>query len=339
MVRFALLAALAALAALVAIAPLPLAMRSAAQGVTATPVPLYPAGPGVTELKAFDPQDEKKTPPVPLRYIGGWVLKGSDRRFGGISSMTIEDGHFTMLSDGGVVTRLRFTGDGSVSDYAMSELPDGPGDGSGKVDRDSESSTYDPESGHVWAGFETRNQIWRYTKGFASADGHAAPKLMADWPSNEGAEAMVRLADGRFIVFAETKRCADGNHYALLFRGDPVEHPDAIAFCYKGPHHAAPTDAAQLPDGRVVVLHRRFGLPMRFSALLTVIDPKDIAPGGPPVVGKYLNYLGSPDTVDNMEALAIQQTPQGVVLWIASDDNYFFLERTLLMAFALPAKF
>lgn len=330
----------ALLAALVAIAPLPLAMRSTAQGVTAVPVPLDPADPQLTVLQSPDSGDERNTRPVPLRYLGGWVLKGSDRRFGGVSSMTIEDGHFTMLSDGGVVTRLRFDGQtGSVSDYAMSELPDGPGDGSGKVDRDSESSTYDPTSGHVWAGFETTNQIWRYTRGFASADGHVAPKLMADWPSNLGAEAMVRLADGRFIVFAETKRCKDGNHYALLFPGDPVDHPNATPFCYKGPRNAAPTDAAQLPDGRVVVLHRRFGLPMRFSAVLTVIDPRQIVPGGPPVVGQYLNFIGSPDTVDNMEALAIQQTPQGVVLWIASDDNYFFLERTLLMAFALPAKF
>ena len=317
---------LAFLAALVAIAPLPLAVRSAPQGVTATPVPLNPRDPGRTTVGQ-------------LRYLGGWVLKGTDRRFGGVSSMTIEDGHFTMLSDGGVVTRFRFAGGGPVADYAMSELPDGPGNGDRKVDRDSESSTYDPVSGHVWAGFETTNEIWRYTRGFAAADGHVAPKLMADWPNNEGAEAMVRLRDGRFIVFAETKTCEDGNHVALLFAGDPVEHPDAQGFCYKGPPHFAPTDAAQLPDGRVIVLHRRFSVTAGFSAAVTVIDPKDIAPDGPPVVGKLLATIAPPFTVDNMEALAIVPGANGPTLWIASDDNYFFLERTLLMAFALPPKF
>ncbi|MBA2935320.1 esterase-like activity of phytase family protein [Sphingomonas sp. CGMCC 1.13654] len=319
---------LALLAALVAIAPLPLGVRSAPQGVTATAVPLDPADPGRTTLGS-------------LRYLGGWVLKGTDRRFGGVSSMTIEDGHFTMLSDGGVVTRLRFAGQpGPVADYAMSELPDGPGDGSEKVDRDSESSTYDAASGHVWAGFETRNEIWRYTKGFATADGHVAPKLMADWPDNLGAEAMVRLADGRFLVFAETKTCKDGTHYALLFPGDPVEHPDATPFCYKGPPGGfAPTDSAQLPDGRVIVLHRRFSAVAGFAAALTVIDPKAIVPGGPAIVGKVLATLAPPLTVDNMEALAVQPTPHGLVLWVASDDNYFFLERTLLMAFALPKAF
>jgi hypothetical protein len=318
---------LALLAALVAIAPLPLAVRSSAQGVTATAVPLDPRDPGQNRAGR-------------LRYLGGWVLKGSDRRFGGISSMTIEDGHFVMLSDGGVVTRLRFTGGGAQADYAMRELPDGPGDGSEKVDRDSESSTYDQASGHVWAGFETRNQIWRYTKGFAAADGHVAPKRMADWDSNLGAEAMVRLRDGRFLVFAETKTCKDGSHYALLFPGDPVEQPDAQVFCYKGPPGGfAPTDAAQLPDGRVIVLHRRFGVTVGFAAALTVIDPGKIAPGGLPVTGTLLATIAPPLTVDNMEALAIQPAPSGPVLWIASDDNYFFLERTLLMAFALPKVF
>lgn len=317
---------LAFLAALVAIAPLPLAVRSAPQGVTATPVPL-------------DPRDPGRATVGQLHYLAGWVLKGTDRRFGGVSSMTIEDGHFTMLSDGGVVTRFRFAGSGPVADYAMSELPDGPGDADRKIDRDSESSTYDPVSGHVWAGFETTNQIWRYTKGFAVADGHVAPRLMADWPVNLGAEAMVRLRDGRFIVFAETKTCKDGNHVALLFSGDPVEHPDAQSFCYKGPPHFAPTDAAQLPDGRVIVLHRRFGVTAGFSAALTVIDPKAIVPGGPPVVGKLLATIAPPLTVDNMEALAIVPGADGPTLWIASDDNYFFLERTLLMAFALPKTF
>jgi hypothetical protein len=318
---------LAYLAALVALAPVPLAFRSAPQGVTATPVPLNPRDPGQRDVGK-------------LHYLGGWVLKGSDRRFGGLSSMTIQDGHFVMLSDGGVVARFRFDGrPGPVADYAMSELPDGPGDGTHKVDRDSESSTFDPVSGHVWAGFETRNEIWRYTRGFAAADGHAKPKAMADWPGNEGAEAMVRLHDGRFLVFAETKTRKDGSHVALLFPGDPVEGAVPVEFGYRGPGPGfAPTDAAELPDGRVVVLHRRFGLPDGFATALTVIDPRAIRAEGV-IEGTLLARWAPPLTVDNMEARAIEPRNGRLVLWIASDDNYLALERTLLMAFALPERF
>ena len=315
---------LAYLAALVALAPLPLAFHSAPQGVTATPVALAPHDPGRTSIGR-------------LRYLGGWVLRGTDRRFGGISSMTIQDGHFVLLSDGGVVTRIRFAGAGPQPDYAMSELPDGPGDGAVKANRDSESSTFDPVSGHVWAGFESANQIWRYTRGFAVADGHVAPAAMADWPNNLGAEAMVRLRDGRFIVFAETKTRKDGSHVVLLFPGDPVEGAKPVEFGYRGPGPGfAPTDAAQLPDGRVVVLHRRFSVTSGFATALTIIDPAQIRPEQD-VDGTLLATWAPPLTVDNMEALAVTQSRGRTILWIASDDNYFALERTLLMAFELPA--
>ena len=315
---------LAYLAALVALAPLPIALHAAPEGVVATPVSLDPHDPGRTAIGR-------------LRTLGAWVLHGTDRRFGGISSMTIQDGRFVLLSDGGVVTRLRFVGSGPQADVTMTELPDGPGDGLRRSDRDSESSTFDPATGHVWAGFETSNQIWRYTKGFAAADGHVAPPAMADWPENEGAEAMLRLRDGRFLVFAETKTRKDGSHVALLFPSDPVAGAVPIAFGYRCPGPGfAPTDAAELPDGRVVVLHRRFGVLKGFSTALTIIDPARITANGV-IAGRVLATWAPPLTVDNMEALAITQSRGRTILWIASDDNYFALERTLLMAFELPA--
>ncbi|MDB5737210.1 MAG: esterase-like of phytase family protein [Sphingomonas bacterium] len=315
---------LAFLAALIALAPLPVALHSFAPGISASRVPLDAHDPGRTSVGA-------------LRYVGGWVLRGTDRRFGGISSMTLQDGRFVLLSDTGVVTRMRFD-EGRISDYAMAPLPGGPGDGSRKIDRDSESSTYDPVTGHVWAGFETRNEIWRYTKGFAAADGHAAPAAMADWPGNEGAEAMVRLHDGRFIVFAETKTRDDGSHVGLLFPGDPADGAVPVEFGYRGPAGFAPTDAAELPDGRVIVLHRHFSVLGGFTAALTVIDPKAIR-GGATIAGVPIAKLAPPLAVDNMEALAIERRGGRTILWIASDDNFFVAQRTLLLEFALPEGF
>ena len=89
------------------------------------------------------------------------------------------------------------------------------------------------------------------------------------------------------------------------------------------------------PIGRVVVLHRRFGIPAGFAAAITIIDPNAIQPDGV-VTGTPVAMLAPPLTVDNMEALAIEQREGRTVLWVASDDNYFFGERTLLMKFALP---
>ena len=318
----------ALIAALVALAPLPFAFASPPPGVGATAVALDPHDPAVRSVGALD-------------YLGGWVLRGSDRRFGGISSMTIDDGRFLMLSDTGIVTRLRFDGNGQPSDYALMPLPDGPGTSWQKINRDSESSTADPVSGHVWAGFETRNEIWRYTRGFAAADGHAAPPAMQDWPNNEGAEAMVRLRDGRFLVFAEMKRRPDRSHVALLFPGDPVAGATPVSFGITLPPGYNPTDAAQLPDGRVVLLLRRFaaglgmlGVAPGFAAGIAILDPAAIRADSV-VEPKIVATLAPPLTVDNMEALAIEQRDGRTILWIASDDNFLVVQRTLLMAFTL----
>ena len=320
---------LAILALLVALAPLPLAIGAARPGgVTATPLPLDTRDPARRSVGALD-------------YVGGWQLRGSDRRFGGISSMTLADGRFTMLSDTGIVTQFRFTGDEPVADYALHPLPDGPGDAYRKVNRDSESSTRDPVTGRLWAGFETRNEIWRYTAGFAAVDGHAAPPAMADWPVNLGAEAMVRLHDGRFLVFAETRQRPDHSHLVLAFPGDPVAGAVPFAFGVDGPAGYAPTDAAELPDGRVVVLMRRFSptagllsLTPGFSAAVTVFDPRAIKPGAT-IRMDTLAMLALPLTVDNMEALAVERRGGRTLLWIASDDNFFVAQRTLLLCFAL----
>ena len=117
---------------------------------------------------------------------------------------------------------------------------------------------------------------------------------------------------------------------------DPVEGAVPVPFGYRGPRNFRPTDAAELPDGRVVVLHRRFSIPNGFASALTIIDPRAIRSDGV-VTGTLLATLAPPLTVDNMEALAIEQRDGQTILWIASDDNYFFGERTLLMKFALPA--
>lgn len=325
---------LALLALAAVLAPLPLAIARPTPGVVARPIPLDPGDPARRDVGR-------------LRYLEGYVLRGSDRRFGGISSMTLDDGRFVMLSDTGIVTRFRFRGAGPVADYDMHPLPDGPGAAWRKINRDSESSAFDPASGHVWAGFETRNEIWRYTRGFAAADGHVAPPAMTKWPDNQGPEAMVRLRDGRFLVFAETETLPHGGgHLVLLFSHDPVAAGAPVRLGFKGPQDFAVTDAAELPDGRVMVLMRRFspgrgllsGAP-GFSAALTIIDPRAVRPDAT-IPDQPVATLAPPLTVDNMEALAIERRDGRTILWIASDDNFFALQRTLLLAFALeePAR-
>lgn len=313
---------LALTAALLALAPPALALLAPPARLSVTPVPLDPADRGRTRVGG-------------LTYLGGWVLRSQDRRFGGISSMSFQDGALVALSDGGILFRLTLAR-GTVALGDIRELPDGPGSRLSKIDRDSESSAFDPASGRTWVGFETSNAIWRYAPGFAAAEAHAQPKEMSKWPPNLGAEALARLRDGRFLIFAETGATRhDGANPALLYAGDPTA-PGAVPlrFGYRAPKGFAITDATELPDGRVLVLHRRVSLMNGIDAALTVFDPRAIAPGAV-ISGREIARLTSPVTVDNMEALAVTQEGGRIVVWIASDDNYSPIQRTLLLRFAL----
>jgi hypothetical protein len=305
----------------------------AASLVAAPHVP--PPAPTITaDAVPLDPTDPARTRVGGLRYLGGWVLRSNDDRFGGISSMAVRGGAVSALSDAGTTIAFRIAADGRVTDARIAPLPDGPGEVASKASRDSESMQRDAE-GRIWVGFEGANAIWRYAPDFARAERHAAPAAMRNWPKNGGAEAMVRLADGRFIVFSEEKPGPAGSTEALLFAGDPTKPGmTAVRIGYRAPAGYRVTDAAALPDGRVVLLNRRFTLLEGVSAVVTIVDPRTIARDrvlAPQIVAR----LAAPITVDNMEALSVEREAGRPILWIASDDNFSGLQRTLLMKFAL----
>ena len=94
------------------------------------------------------------------------------------------------------------------------------------------------------------------------------------------------------------------------------------------------TDAALLPDGRLLLLNRRFALFEGVSAVLSVADLTGLRAGGT-IEGREIATLRPPLTVDNMEALSVTVENGRTILWIASDDNFFPLQQTLLLKFAL----
>ena len=298
-------------------------MLGADADLTATPVLLDPANPARVKVGA-------------LTFLGGVDLTSRDLAFGGYSSMTIDHGLFTLLSDGGTIVRFRLDDRFRLSARQFGDLPIGPGTGWRKEDRDSESMTLDRVTGQVWVGYERVNQIWRYSPGLTQPARMVAPKPMADWSENGGAESMVRLRDGRFLVIAETsRRLPSQARSALIFDRDPVEKPlRGFEFGYLPPDGYDPSDATQLPDGRVLILNRKLAFPFAWNAVLTMIDPRRIRPGIT-IRGREIARLAPPLTVDNFEGLAVTQENGATIVWMVSDDNLLILQRTLLMKFRL----
>ena len=291
--------------------------------ITATPV----------LLRAKDPDNRKLGA---LTYLGGVRLTSRDRAFGGFSAMRVEGDRFTLLSDFGSVVRFRMGQDWKITEPQFLTLPDGPGTGWEKRDRDSESMAVDPETGRIWVGFEGANAIWRYAPDFAAVERHVQPAAMAKWRPPSGPEAMVRLRSGAFLVFAEGGRAPPhvGND-AVRFAGDPTEDPTrGFRFSYVPPEKYLPTDAVELPDGRLLVLHRAASLREGFTGIISVVEPSMIRPGAV-VRGQEIARLAGDVIHDNYEALAVTQEKDATILWLASDDNQMWFEQSLLLKFRL----
>lgn len=271
-----------------------------------------------------------------LRYADGWSLTSSDDDFGGLSSLTIENGHFIALSDIGAVIRFAINAEGKVSDASINPLPRGCATDSDKRERDSESLAHDPVSGDYWIGFEWRNVICRSDTRLAKAERIVMPGVMKHWSKTGGPEAIVRLADGRFLVFAESAQGSDALPELVIADRDPTA-PDArySRALYMGPeHHFSPTDAAQLPDGRLIVLNRRFEPPAYFSARLSLLDQIPAKVSGI-LSGKTIAKFGRPGLTSNFEGVAISNEGGRTFIWLISDDNYMWIENTYLLKFEL----
>lgn len=298
---------------------------------------LLPADlPLAAQRVALDWRDPGRVRLGELTFLGGVSLTSPVREFGGISAMAVTGDSFTLLSDGGNLVRFRLDSNWRLSEVRASALPDGPGTGWSKLDRDSESLTRDPATGRFWVGFERANQIWRYDPAFERAEAHAAPRAMAKWPTNGGAEAMVRLRDGGFIVLGENARgTARRFHQALWFAGDPtLARQRRFSFDYRAPAGYRPTDITELPDGRLIVINRKASLRSAFTAVVTLFDRAAIRPGAR-VKGQEIARFAAPVVHDNFEAVAAVREGSETILWIASDDNKYAVQRSLLLKFRL----
>jgi hypothetical protein len=160
---------------------------------------------------------------------------------------------------------------------------------------------------------------------------------MRGWPHNGGAESTVRLRSGGFLVFAEEAKGPKGQgRVALRFAGDPtVDRRPPERFVYLPPEDFVPSDATELPDGRIILLNRRFALPDGFEVAVTVIDPGLMRPGAV-IKGLEVARFAGDVLHDNYEGIAVGRENGQPVLWIVSDDNQSIFQQSLLLEFALP---
>lgn len=285
---------------------------------------------------ALDPRDPAATRVGDLVFVGGVQLSSPDTAFGGFSALHVAGDRFTLLSDSGNIVRFRLDRRWRLREPSFAELPDGPGRGWNKRDRDSESMSVDPRSGAIWVGFETSNQLWRYDSALRRVQAKVAPPAMRRWPDNAGAEAMTVLPGGGLAAIAEDTPWPHAQGRAgVVFTHDPAKGPRrGFRFNYVPPPGHDPTDMAVLPDGRWIVLNRYFSGYSLASALV-VIDPRGVGPGAT-LAGRTIATLAAPLIHDNFEGVAATREGAATIIWLVSDDNQLWpLQRSLLLKFRL----
>ena len=253
-----------------------------------------------------------------------WRYEARSLLFGGYSALlAMPDGRLEAFSDRG--GRFTFAApDTPSSPHEISRIALFQGHENALVDI--EAASRDTASGTYWLAFENNDGIHRFAADHSATGVRPIAGRILGWSANSGAEAMVRLADGRFLLLPE------GDGTALLFPGDPIDNPDFAAIAYVPPISGyATTDMSQLPDGRLLVLLRNLdfalGIPPFASALAIADPPRTGAKFAPRAILDLETVLPR----ENYEGMALRPRADGRVdVWLISDDNMSIFQRTLV---------
>ena len=277
--------------------------------------------------------------PGPLRPLGGLVLAPDMLGGGGFSGVHLApDLTLTLISDRGHWAEARLLLDG-LTPVGLAPLRHGPlRDEAGKpIPRgfaaDAEALARRPDG--TWlVAFERRHRIRAYRRLDGPGLYVAAPPGLEAAPPNGGLESLAVLQDGRLFTIAETFTPPDRPELRHAWLGVPGRWTSLYWQPAPGFH---PTDAAILPDGRALVLERRFSLLGGFSARLVMTAPDALrsAREGAVLRGETILMLNdAPLPSENWEAVAVTRLGDQTLVTLISDDNESIVQRSLLLLFA-----
>lgn len=215
------------------------------------------------------------------QLAGAWALATEDPRAGGLSGLAIDGERLLALSDSAMIVRLPKPGEGRRAE--IRSLPAVAGNERTKVGRDSEAIVR--VGAHWWVAFEQHHQLLRFDQRLGKADRRIG-LVRQQFQPNRGIEAL--SAASALIAYPESSGISD---------------------------------AADLPDGRVALLMRRFTIG-GFSGAIAGIQRRPIRLP----IGR----------LDNVEGLAAERNGSATRLWIVTDNDNRPWRRTLLLAIDLP---
>jgi hypothetical protein len=302
----------------------------------------FPIAVSARRIAAFEPRNSEKRRFGALQFRGGLVLSSGHPRFGGFSGLArLKDGRdLVAVSDRGywLTAKVASAGD-RLSGLEEVEMAAILGASGRPLMR---SGLFDTESlciadGAAFVGIERKHEIARFDWARDGVEARArpvpVPPALKRLPRNRGLEALgvvpAGASRGALVTIAERSGKEDEPTIGANLGG-----PRPGLFTVARPGGYDITDLAFLPSGDMLLLERWYkplrGVGMRIRR----IAGREIAPGalldGPTLIEADLG-----NEIDNMEGLSVHLENGRTVLTLISDDNFSFLQRTLLLEFEL----
>ena len=273
-----------------------------------------------------------------LSIEAAFDLRSSDQRFGGLSGLWLSDDakRLIAVSDEGLLWQARLEHDIhgrllNIDSWTMSGITKRPEDIEERFDFDAEALAWDGERGLVIA-FEGDHRLRR----LPLSDLQAMPDRLPlpnglGGHSNSGIEALASLEGGKLLAIAERVGAWGGvGLSAWLIDGDRID--DLVYVPTPG---FAPTGADRLDDA-IYIVERQFSLLGGFQSRLITVPAHEIRPGNH-LHGRKLAAFRFGDIGENFEGIAAKRAPDGrTLIYLLADDNFSFLQRTVLLQLCLP---
>ncbi len=293
-------------------------------------------------IAAFEPRNPDKTRFGELVFRSGLVLSGSHPRFGGYSGLWRSgDGRdLVAVTDNGFwLTAKVALRNGRLTGLEGAELAPILGASGKPLHR---SRYYDTESlciadGVAFIGVERTHDVLRFDWAGEGVGARArivpVPREVKRLPDNRGLEAIGVVPAGQplagsIVAISERSGAEDAPTLGVILGRQPglfqVTRHDGFDI----------TDLAFLPNGDLLLLERWYrtlrGVGMRIRRV-----PGASLKAGALLDGPVLIQADLGQEIDNMEGLAVHQDGGKTVLTLIADDNFSFLQRTVMLEFEL----
>jgi hypothetical protein len=299
---------------------------------------------GGTKSVAVDAKPYNRVPEGVLSALGehltleaAFSLQSTHSSFGGLSGLWIDDkgDYAVMISDVGQRWQARLLHDDrgrliGLEDWSVADLMRLPGEQQGSRWLDSEALSGDG-NGHLVVAYEGHHRLrrWPIDDLDRVPEPLTLPKGLGS-ASNSGIEALSSLPGGRLFALAERVGAWGGE--GLM--GWVIDDGRADDLVYVPAPGFAPTGAGRLDD-RIYVVERSFSLLGGFQNRIVALSANDVRPGvkleGDELAAFKWDSLG-----ENFEAIAAKRGADGRTrLYLLADDNFSFLQETLLVQLLL----